>query len=138
MPTEEPDFRLSPGAEKLIQTAFSSSGAPAEKPPGVNHWLLAILERHGPMAETLAAHLEASTALAYVRAQLAEGKVGDPTERASIVEQAVQKAKARGKERATERDVATVILGLAGYSLNENPVVVIPTSAIEVPRPLHG
>ena len=41
----------------------------------LNHWLLALLERHGPMAETLAAHLEAATALSYVRAQLAEGKV---------------------------------------------------------------
>ena len=125
----EPDFRLSPGAEKLIQTALGSSPAPAESPPGVNHWLLALLERHGPMAETLAAHLEAATALAYVRAQLAEGKTGDPTERAAIVEEAVRNAKARGKERATERDIATVILGLAGYTLNENPVAVLPTRA---------
>ena len=38
---------------------------------------------------------------AYVRAQLAGGKTGDGTERGAIIEQAVEKAKARGKERHT-------------------------------------
>src|ERR1043166_2550283 len=105
---------LNPGAKNLVKSVEQTT---QQAPPGVNYWLIALLERHGPMAETLAAHLDSKAALAYARAQLAEGRPGEELTPAAVVEKSLQKARARGKEVATERDIASVILGFAGYML---------------------
>ncbi len=105
---------LNPGAKRLVQAVMQAAG---ETAPGANQWLTALLERHGPMAETLATSLDAATTLTYTRTQIAAGQAGQALAPNALVEQALQKAKARGKDIASERDAAAVILEAAGYTL---------------------
>ena len=80
---------------------------------GTNHWLLELIMRHGPMAEDMARGLEATSLQKYLREQLREGNVGAMLGTETAIAQAVERAKARGKEQATERDLAAVILTLS-------------------------
>ena len=108
-------FPLSPGALLLVDAALRHQmDAPIL---GVNHWLLALMERHGPMAESLTVGIEAKTLRAYFQKQLADNKVGEPLDSQTVSARAAARASARGKEVASERDLAAVILEAGGYSV---------------------
>ena len=108
-------FPLSPGALLLVDAALRHQmDAPIL---GVNHWLLALMERHGPMAESLTVSIEAKTLQAYFQKQLADNKVGEPLDSQTVSARAAARASARGKEVASERDLAAVILEAGGYSV---------------------
>ena len=105
---------LSAGAIRLVEVAVQlPKGA---SPLGVNHWLLALMERHGPMAEALVTGIDVKTLQEYLHKQLSDNKGGDPLDRQAVSARAVARAHARGKETATERDLALVILEASGYS----------------------
>lgn len=108
-------FPLSPGVLLLVDAALRHQmDAPIL---GVNHWLLALMERHGPMAESLTVGIEAKTLRAYFQKQLADNKVGEPLDSQTVSARAAARASARGKEVASERDLAAVILEAGGYSV---------------------
>lgn len=113
--------QLTAGARELVKMALRVQGEAKHKTLGVHHWLLALVERHGPMAEAMARGLEASSLQRYLHEQLRQGHVGEPLAQESLVSQAVKRAEARGKQQATERDVAAVILTSAGYVLSAEP-----------------
>jgi ATP-dependent Clp protease ATP-binding subunit ClpC len=84
----------------------------------LNHWLLALMERHGPMSESMTQGLQAVTLQAYLGEQLKQGTAGDPLDQEAVLKQAVARAVARGSNQTTERDIAAVILQSAGYPLS--------------------
>ncbi|HLV80213.1 MAG TPA: AAA family ATPase, partial [Chthonomonadaceae bacterium] len=125
---------LTPGAKRLVETALQKCSGAGQETPGVNHWLLALMERHAPMAEGMVQGLEAQSLLEYLRRQLAQQQAGAPLDGEQVVSQALARAQARGKTQATERDVAAVILQAGGYTLLEepgtaNPVITAPATA---------
>jgi ATP-dependent Clp protease ATP-binding subunit ClpC len=119
MPEIDTPKVLSPGAQRLIETALEKQTAAKQEQTGVYHWLLALLERHGPMAEAMASGLKASEVAARLREQLAAGNIGAPLERAEVEKLAAERAAARGKDQASERDIAAVVLAADGYTLTE-------------------
>ncbi len=115
------------GVKRLVQAVAQAAG---DTTPGANQWLAALLERHGPMAETLANALDASTTLTYTQAQIAAGQAGQPLAPDALTAQALERAQARGKDMASERDIAGVILEAAGYTLQTSASSPAPASAL--------
>lgn len=113
---------LSDGAQRLVQDTLQKQQESRQALPGVNHWLLTLLEHHGAMAEALAKGLSAAALEKYVAGQLGQGQTGDPLGQEMVVQQAAIQAQARGKNRIAERDLAVVILIAAGYTLADSPV----------------
>lgn len=108
---------LADGAQRLVQEAVQKQQQGGHAQTCVNHWLLALLERHGAMAESLAQGLSAPDLQRYVADQLRRGVTGDPLAQTSVLSQAEAQAQGRGKNRIAERDLAVVILQAAGYAL---------------------
>ncbi len=120
---------LSPGAQSLVQAAGEKAKESKSAQLGVNHWLLALLERHGPMAESMARGLEISVLPRYLQEQLQRGQAGTPLDAEALARQAAEHAQGRGKIQATERDLAAVILAAAGYELIDTAPATIPQTA---------
>ncbi len=98
------------GAEKLASIAaeLQRSGGHAEL--GSNHWLLALLERHGPMVESLVPGIDPGAQAGQVRALLEAGDIGTPLAREALVTSLTVEP---GK-KASERVLARAILAAAG------------------------
>ncbi len=109
---------LTPGAQLLVQTALAKR-QPGHPHLGVHHWLLALVERHGPMAEAMSAGLNAAALRTYLYQKIQAGDLGAPLEDDEVTRQAGQRATKRGMASAAERDLAAVILRAAGYTLVE-------------------
>jgi len=97
--------KLSPGAQALVRRAVQLATAGGADVPGGNHWLAALLERPGPMAQRLAGV--------------------DPTaeRRRSMTccRRAADRAAGRGAPHGTETDVAATILVAAGLNVEPTP-----------------
>ena len=107
---------LTPGAQLLVQNALSKR-QPNQAHLGVHHWLLALVERHGPMAESLAVGVNASALRGYLHQKIQAGDLGPALSADDVTKQAAERATKRGLASAAERDVAAVILAAAGYTL---------------------
>jgi ATP-dependent Clp protease ATP-binding subunit ClpC len=110
---------LTPGAQKLVEAAAEKQRETSQEKRGRHHWLLALLERHGPMAADLVPGLNVAALTQQVRDRLGQGDGGPALDEESVVSQARARAQGRGKERASERDLAAVILAAAGYTVTE-------------------
>jgi ATP-dependent Clp protease ATP-binding subunit ClpC len=108
---------LAPGAQRIVELAGEKQREHNHAQSGLNHWLSALLERNGPMAESMTRGLEAQAALSSVRRQLQQGNTGEPLDAGTVAQRAVEHAQARGKSQAAERDVCAVILAAAGYEV---------------------
>lgn len=109
---------LSYGARRVAERALEHQRGRGQDKLGVNHWLLALLERHGAMAEALAVGLDATLVRRQLRRQLDEGEVGDVLEARDAANRAVEVA---GNGEARERHLASTILAAAGYHVREEP-----------------
>jgi hypothetical protein len=119
---------LTPGAQLLVQNALAKQQS-NHAHLGVHHWLLALVERHGPMAESLALGVNASALRGYIHQKLDAGELGPALNADDVTRQALERAKKRGITSAAERDIASVILVAAGYTLTAaDPVSVAPSS----------
>ena len=119
--TQSAQQSLNPGAQRIVDGALQRQAEAKHPQMGTNHWLLELIMRHGPMAEDMARGLEAVSLQKYLREQLRDGNVGAMLGTEAAIDQAVERAKAKGKEQASERDLAAVILTSAGYDLVESP-----------------
>jgi ATP-dependent Clp protease ATP-binding subunit ClpC len=114
---------LTPGAQLLVQVAQTKLEAGKHPHLGVNHWLLALVERHSAMAEHLTAGLNAAALRGYLHQKLQQGAVGAPLSIEDVQNRAAASAAKRGKTQTAERDLASVILAAAGYAVTESPRV---------------
>ena len=110
---------LSPGAQRLVEAAGEKLRETRGAQLGVHHWLLALLERHGPMAEGMTRGVDLRVLPKYLQEQLQRGLIGAPLDVEALTRQAAEHAQGRGKTQATERDLAAMILAAAGYEVTE-------------------
>jgi len=108
---------LTSGAMLIIRRALELAKGSGLEVPGINHWLSAALERHGPMAEGLAC-IDAGVELRVLGQRLARGEFGAPLEVAHVALAAQSISKDRGVQRASEADVLRAVLTAAGHALN--------------------
>ena len=120
---------LSEGAKTLLKRSEEIRCETKGDRLGSNHLLLALVTRHGVMAEKLAKGLTATSLKWKLYTELRNGQAGIPLERDFVVSSARDRARARGKESANETDVAAVILEAAGFEIVEQPMA----SAEDVP-----
>jgi ATP-dependent Clp protease ATP-binding subunit ClpC len=136
MAENEDDLQvLTAGAQKLVAAAAEKQREAGHEQQGLHHWLLALLERHGPMAADLVQGLDPAAVTRQMRDRLSQGDGGSPLDAENVMRQALERARSRGKERAAERDLAAVILTAAGYTPAE-PVWKSPRPAAPAaPKP---
>lgn len=125
---------LTPGARRLVETAEQKRRQRNHSLLCVHHWLLALIECHGPMAEAMARNLNASLIRNKLNQQLSQNHAGESLDIETVVKQAYERATKRGKTQATERDLAFVILKAAGYELLEESSSNFPTDSPETPK----
>ena len=110
---------LTYGARRIAERALDHRRSHRHDTLGLNHWLLALLERHGPIAEGLAKGLDANSLRRQIRRRLQDGETGAPLDPRSVVRRALAAA---GEAEAAERHLAAVILSTAGYDVCTEPV----------------
>jgi ATP-dependent Clp protease ATP-binding subunit ClpC len=114
---EEPGIPLSRGAQRILERAVQIQQERQHETLCVHHWLLALLERHGPMSESMTSGLEASSLQAYIEEELKKGETGEPLGAEELRQRAARWAASRGAKQPAERDLAAIILQEAGYPL---------------------
>src|SRR3990172_3563382 len=96
---------LTPGAQLLVQNALSKR-QPNQAHLGVHHWLLALVERHGPMAESLAVGVNASALRGYLHHKIQTGDLGPALTADDVTKQAAERATKRGLATPPHRHLA--------------------------------
>jgi ATP-dependent Clp protease ATP-binding subunit ClpC len=148
VPENEATQTLTTGAKRLADEAVNQQTQAKHPHLGANHWLMALMARHGAMAEGMARGLEAMATQKSLRERLQSGDVGKPLDLETVAGRATERAKGRGKLQATERDVAAIILAESGYEVIEGgttaasstpstastPAAVTPSAAGYQPR----
>ncbi|NIA13935.1 MAG: AAA family ATPase [Nitrospiraceae bacterium] len=124
---------LNSGSKQLVSAALRKVA------PGIHHWLLTLLERHGPLAESMSPDLKAAAVAASLRHRLEYGSAGEVLAPAELARQALEAARERGHgQEATERDLAAVILKRAGFEVNKaNKQAPLPDTPLR-PPPLES
>ena len=107
---------LTAGAEKLVNIALEWQRAGGHAQLGTNHWLLALLERHGPMVEDLVPGIDVAAEVRTIRERLAIGDVGAPLDRDTLVQNVIPRVE--GGKKASERVLAQAILAAGGFDLS--------------------
>jgi ATP-dependent Clp protease ATP-binding subunit ClpC len=134
MAEAEQALPLTPGARALVDAARTRAGTNHE--PGVREWLLAVVERHGPMADDLAEGVQAASLRRHLADEVGRGVRGDPLAADTVVREASARARAAGRAEIRERDVAAVVLLAAGYRLRDAaPAPAVPAAPPASPAP---
>jgi ATP-dependent Clp protease ATP-binding subunit ClpC len=105
---------LSTGAKRLVDLVAEQA---PEGTPGINQWLLALLQRHGGMAEAMSDGLNAALLIEHLRQRISEGEMGAPLDPDTLCLRAGALAASRGLALAAEPELASVILSTAGYDV---------------------
>ena len=126
---------LSHGARRVTERALEHQRTRQHDKLGVNHWLLALLERHGPMAEALVEGLEAAVARQQTRRRLDEGSIGDLL---GLSDAAKRAGTMSGGGVTGERELASTILAAAGYRVRDQPVYDTDLPSGTRPTPAAG
>src|SRR3712207_3974469 len=116
-PLEQALSSSTPGVARLVEAAAQEQRQASHPQLCVHHWLLALLERHAAMAESVANDLHAASLNKYLRDQLRQGNLGSPLDAGTALAKAAEIARQQGKARTSERDLAAAILSAAGYEL---------------------
>src|SRR5512141_2891151 len=112
---------LTAGAEKLVNIALEWQRAGGHAQLGTNHWLLALLERHGPMVGDLVPGLDVAAEARTVRERLAIGDVGAPLDRDALLRTIASELE--GGKKASERVLARAILAAGGFGVSGRTAV---------------
>lgn len=113
--------KLTPGAQMFWNAALGMSRQSGGSGVALQHFLLVLLDRYGPMAESLASGLRAREYYRQVQQSLRQGEL-DWVDPEAVLEEAFQSAVQAGKPRASERDLAAVCLRRAGWTLIGEPI----------------
>jgi len=131
-----PSDLLTPGAAHIIAVVTRQMGEHDSAEPGVYHWLTALLERHGAMAESLTEGIVAGDLRAHLLEQIAQKNCGNLLPSATLLACALARAQHRQSAKISERDLTAIVLQLAGYTLTaENDAFFVPAAALGSPTP---
>lgn len=128
---------LTTGAKRLIEAAVAKRNEGKHIYLGVNHWLLALYERHAPMVESLIGQTDPAGMTKALTEKLGRGELGPALDEAVASQRAGEVALKRSKSQAAERDLAIVILQAAGFKLDESGTA-FQTSGEVKPVPMFG
>jgi ATP-dependent Clp protease ATP-binding subunit ClpC len=106
---------LTAGARQLLSQA-TEAHSPG-RPWVLGDWLLAMLQRNGPLAESMVPDLRSAAVLAELRSGSSAGAPGAPLDEATLIARAIEHAAARERPHASEVDIAAVLLALAGHTV---------------------
>jgi ATP-dependent Clp protease ATP-binding subunit ClpC len=113
--SDRPIKRLTTAAQRIGEAALQLQTEAKHEQLGLHHWLLAVLERHGAMVEGMLPGFKLEETKKELRTRLAKNETGMVLDEAAAVAQAAAFARQRNKSQAAERDLAAVVLILAGY-----------------------
>lgn len=108
---------LTTGAKRLIAAAAAMRDEGKGRYLGLHHWLLTLLDRHGPMVDSLLGGTDVGGLRQTFAAKVERGELGPALDETVAAQKAAELAQQRGKLQASERDLAAVVLLLAGYQL---------------------
>lgn len=111
---------LLPGAVSLWEKALQTPSRFKHKKTGLNHLLFSLLENHGKMAETLTKGLEPEIYRNKIEQKLKQNDIGEEIDPEKFLSAVIGFAKKSEKEKASERDLASVILQKSGWDLTQN------------------
>lgn len=141
-------MEVSPGVKQLIEHAKRKKEEARHNFLGLNHWLLALFERHAPMAEAMVKNINSENLRKMLFARIQEGELGKEVAETEVVQQASDRAAQKGKSQITERDVVYVLLLMAGYEildadgttlpLTEKPPTLPESPNVQSQPPLSG
>ncbi|HPH95500.1 MAG TPA: AAA family ATPase [Anaerolineaceae bacterium] len=117
--SDEIDKKLTPTARQVVETALNRQTEEKHASLGVHHWLWAMLQQYSTMMEAMGQGFSAEQANHTADAALKAGDIGPELSLESLIAQAGERAKARGRSTISERDLATIVLGAAGYKLSD-------------------
>jgi ATP-dependent Clp protease ATP-binding subunit ClpC len=120
--TEDSLQNLTTGAQRIVLDAKQKQQQAKHPFLGINHWMLTLIERHAPMLQTMVVDFDPIVFKQTLMNKLANGDLGIPLDEMKVSQEALVKAKERNKLQGTEKDIAVVILTLAGFSLSDNAV----------------
>ncbi|HUF52008.1 MAG TPA: AAA family ATPase [Longimicrobiales bacterium] len=108
--------QLSAGAQLIVRAALDARRA-SDGSLGLNQWLAALLERHAAMLERIAPDIRLPRLRQLVNDCLQQGDTGAQLTAADLIAAALERAHARGADRAVERDLAAVVLAATGFTV---------------------
>ena len=126
---EGPIQKLTTGGQQMINLVVEKYKSYGHSYLAVNHWLVGLLERYGPMAAALVSNLDPAATLKATQDKLGKNELGPALTAEEVAQLAAERASQRGKLQASERDIAAVILTRAGYTVNEGTGFSVPFSA---------
>ena len=109
---------LTLGASRIVEAANRKKNDSHCDYLGLHHWLLTLIERHPAMIEALSAGFNVQQVRKKLLEDLQQGQPGAPTEDTAVIEAALRMARKNGKEQASERELAAVILTTASYTVS--------------------
>lgn len=125
------------GAKRLLETATQKMQESRHTYLGVNHWMLALLERHSAMAESMVQNLNTDDTRKLLLDRVSRGDLGAALEETKLIQLASERAKQRGKTIIAERDIAFAILQSAGYQIQDGDGSSFPVVEREEPSSEH-
>ncbi|MBI5846560.1 MAG: ATP-dependent Clp protease ATP-binding subunit [Nitrospirae bacterium] len=108
---------LTSGAQYLIMLVIQKVNDKDRAEPGINDWLLTLLERHAEMVKAKVKVIDIDQLHGRLKEQLLKGDIGALLPVDAIISRSVEHALARDKKQASEADIAAVILTAAGYEI---------------------
>jgi ATP-dependent Clp protease ATP-binding subunit ClpC len=103
---DETPLPLSPGVQGFLKAMREAH--PGDVPPGATEWLVLLLQRYGPLVESLSPGFETERDVKDLRAAVMRG--GRVAPRAGLLTRAAEQARTRGRQDIGERDLAAAIL----------------------------
>ena len=129
--------RLTPGARQLLTHAVEARAL--QRPIALGDWLVALLQRNGPLVAAMAPGLDPDALLAEWRSRVASGDAGPPLDEPALVARATDHAAARDRRLASEVDLAAVLLAESGHGVPPPAEIgAIPRRAGAVPPATAG
>ena len=123
--------KLNQGAQTLVQMSILKQTSSQHPYLGVHHWLYALIERHTALVEALLPGEDINAIRQQLPEKLKAGSLGDQLPVDQVVQMAEAQAASRGKEQATERDMAVVILRAAGFQPAESLATPVTPSQVQ-------
>jgi ATP-dependent Clp protease ATP-binding subunit ClpC len=124
--TEGSGLEISLGAKRLIESAQQKMHEGKHSFLGLHHWLLAMLEKHAPMAESMVRNIDIENTRKLLLARISQGDFGTALEESAVIQKSSERAKQRGKAQVSERDIVFILLQLAGYTIQDADGMTIP------------